>query len=115
MALAEPNRLRIVELLRKGPRNVGALQDALGMTQPQVSKHLRVLREAHLVDVEAQGPQRLYELRGQPLHELSAWLEGYRHLWGARLDKLEDVVRDLEKREQAEARARRRPQRTKRR
>jgi len=83
-ALAEPNRLRIVELLRDGPQSVGAISRALRLNQPQVSKHLRVLRNARLVEVEPRAQQRLYGLRAQPLRELSAWLERYRHIWDER-------------------------------
>ena len=83
-ALAEPNRLRIVELLRAGPRPVGAIGAALRLNQPQVSKHLRVLKNSRLVEVEPRAQQRLYGLRAQPLRELSAWLERYRHIWDER-------------------------------
>src|SRR5688572_33481345 len=79
-ALAEPNRLRIVELLRSGPRPVGAIGDALRLNQPQVSKHLRVLKEARLVDVQPRAQQRLYALSPGPLRELNEWLERYRRI-----------------------------------
>jgi DNA-binding transcriptional ArsR family regulator len=83
-ALAEPNRLRIVDLLRDGPLSVGAIGKALRLNQPQVSKHLRVLRNARLVEAEPRAQQRLYGLRAQPLRELNAWLERYRHIWDER-------------------------------
>lgn len=94
-ALAEPNRLRIVELLRDGPRPVGAIGAALGLNQPQVSKHLRVLKEARLVEVEARAQQRLYALQAKPLRELNEWLDRYRELWGERLDQLDELLEEL--------------------
>lgn len=94
-ALSEPNRLRIVDLLLEGPRPVGAIGDALKLNQPQVSKHLRVLKAARLVDVEARAQQRLYALRPEPLRELHDWLERYRAIWGERLDQLDLLTREL--------------------
>lgn len=98
-ALAEPNRFRIVELLRQGPRAVGDIGDRLRLNQPQVSKHLRVLKEAGLVDVQARAQQRLYALRAQPLRELSRWVERYRRLWEDRFEELDELVRELTKEE----------------
>ncbi|MBL8910292.1 MAG: winged helix-turn-helix transcriptional regulator [Archangium sp.] len=94
-ALAEPNRFKIVELLRVGARPVNDIGDRLKLNQPQVSKHLRVLKEAGLVDVEARAQQRLYALSPKPLRELDAWLEKYRELWVARFDTLDDVIDEL--------------------
>jgi DNA-binding transcriptional ArsR family regulator len=88
-ALAEPNRLRIVELLRTGPHPVGEIGERLRLRQPQVSKHLRVLKEAGLVAVSPDAQRRIYELRPQPLLELDAWLAPYRRFWDQRLDALE--------------------------
>ncbi len=88
-ALAEPNRFRIVELLRSGPRHVGEIEKRLKLRQTQVSKHLRVLREAGIVVSTVDAQRRLYELRPQPFRELDDWLEGYRSYWEARLDELE--------------------------
>lgn len=88
-ALAEPNRLQIVDLLRAGPRPVGEIGARLGLRQPQVSNHLRVLRERGLVQVRPRGQQRIYELRPEPLQALDRWLEPYRRFWSARLDALE--------------------------
>ena len=76
-ALAEPNRFQIVELLRTGPHAVNDIGDRLRLNQPQVSKHLRVLKEAGLVAVEPRRQQRLYELRPEPLRELHEWLERF--------------------------------------
>ncbi len=92
-ALAEPNRLRIVELLRDGPRPVGEIGERLRLRQPQTSKHLRVLKDAGLVEVRPDAQRRLYELRAQPLLELDAWLEPYRQYWSERLDALETMLR----------------------
>jgi len=87
--LAEPHRRRILDALRQGELPVGALVDELGSSQPLVSKHLRVLREAGLVEARVAGQHRLYRLRPEPLVELDAWLEPYRQLWRASLDRLE--------------------------
>ncbi|WP_426754688.1 ArsR/SmtB family transcription factor [Myxococcus sp. Y35] len=94
-ALADPNRFRIVEYLRGGARSVGAIGEALHLNQPQVSKHLRVLKEARLVDVEARAQQRLYGLRPEPLRELNAWLERYRDIWDERLGQLDSLLEEL--------------------
>lgn len=99
-ALAEPNRFRIVELLRDGPRPVGAIGEALKLNQPQVSKHLRVLKEARIVDVEARAQQRLYGLRPEPLREMNAWLERYRRIWDARLEQLDGLLEELKSEEE---------------
>jgi len=103
-ALAEPNRFRIVELLRAGPRTVIDIGDRLDLNQPQVSKHLRVLKAAGLVEVEPRAQQRLYELRAAPLRELHDWLERYRELWDARFKALDGR---LKKRENPHARRKR--------
>jgi DNA-binding transcriptional ArsR family regulator len=89
--LAEPRRLAILDLLRDGgERPVGELVDRLGASQPAVSKHLRVLKEAGLVDVRADAQRRLYRIRPEPLAELDEWLAAYRGLWTTHLDRLED-------------------------
>jgi DNA-binding transcriptional ArsR family regulator len=95
-ALAEPNRLQIVELLRHRPLAVGQIAERLRMRQPQVSKHLRVLSEAGLVQVRPLAQQRIYALRGEALRELDTWLERYRRLWGGRFDRLDDVLEELQ-------------------
>ena len=87
--LAEPHRRHILDLLREGERSVNELVLGLGLSQPGVSKHLRVLREAGLVRVRVDAQRRLYALHAQPLTELDEWLEPYRRLWGERLDALE--------------------------
>ena len=92
--LAEPTRLRILDLLRDRPRPVGELVDALGLSQPGVSRHLRVLREARLVDVRPEAQRRIYQVRPQPLAEVDAWLEPYRRLFAGHLDALERHLDD---------------------
>jgi DNA-binding transcriptional ArsR family regulator len=87
--LAEPRRRRILDVLRAGETSVGTLVHELGASQPLVSKHLRVLREAGLVAVRVDGQRRLYRLQPEPLVELDAWLEPYRQLWTESLDRLE--------------------------
>jgi DNA-binding transcriptional ArsR family regulator len=87
--LAEPNRRRILDLLRDESRAVGDLVSELGISQPGVSKHLRVLREAGLVEVTADAQRRVYRLRPEPLREIDAWLAPYRAAWTDRLDALE--------------------------
>jgi DNA-binding transcriptional ArsR family regulator len=87
--LAEPNRRRILELLREAERPVGELVEAMDLSQPAISKHLRVLREAGLVEVRAEAQRRLYRLRAQPLRVVEAWLAPYREMWEARLGDLE--------------------------
>jgi DNA-binding transcriptional ArsR family regulator len=87
--LAEPARRRILDLLRERPRLVGELSAELGLSQPGTSKHLRVLREAGLVEAQVDAQRRRYALRPEPLAELDAWLAPYRRLWDHRLDALE--------------------------
>src|SRR4051794_29649462 len=94
--VAEPTRRRILDLLRDDERSVGELVDALGVSQPGVSKHLRTLRDAGLVNVRADAQRRLYELRPEPLAEVDAWIAPYRRLWSRRLDALERHLDDRE-------------------
>lgn len=103
-ALSEPNRLRIVELLRTGPRPVNDIGERLHLNQPQVSKHLKVLKEAGLVDVQPRAQQRLYELRGEPLRKMSTWLERYRDVMEERFDQLDEVLEDLKQKEKKHGR-----------
>ncbi len=88
-ALAEPNRRRILDLLRGGERPAGDLVEALAISQPGVSKHLKLLREAGLVSVRADGQRRLYSLEPGGLADLDAWLMPYRHFWAGRLSALD--------------------------
>jgi DNA-binding transcriptional ArsR family regulator len=88
-ALAEPTRRDILDLLRDGERPVGELVQRLRVSQPAVSKHLRVLREAGLVEVRPVAQRRLYRIRPEPLAAMDEWLAPYRRLWTQSLDKLE--------------------------
>jgi DNA-binding transcriptional ArsR family regulator len=87
--VAEPTRRRILDLVRDEERSVGELVAKLELSQPGVSKHLRALREAGLVEVRQDAQRRLYRLRPEPLAEIDAWLAPYRRLWAQRLDALE--------------------------
>lgn len=89
-ALGEPRRVEILDLLRDGEQPVGHLVDRLNLSQPAVSKHLRVLRQAGLVESRVDAQRRLYRVRAEPLAELDDWLEPYRQLWERQLDRLED-------------------------
>jgi DNA-binding transcriptional ArsR family regulator len=106
-ALGEPNRFRIVELLRSGPRPVNDIGERLQLNQPQVSKHLRVLKQAGLVDVQPRAQQRLYELRAQPLRRLHDWLERYRQLWDARFEEMDQLIEELKDKEKPDGRKKR--------
>ena len=88
--LAEPSRRRILDLLRDGERPVGELVAEMRMTQPAVSKHLRVLKDAGLVAVRPDAQRRMYRIRPEPLAELDAWLAPYRSMWTESLDRLEE-------------------------
>jgi DNA-binding transcriptional ArsR family regulator len=91
-ALAEPNRLHIVELLRDGPRPVGDMVQRLHLRQPQVSKHLRVLSDAGLVDARVDAQRRIYTLRTVPLQQLDVWLERYRQLWEQNFQRFDALL-----------------------
>lgn len=98
--LAEPNRRRILDLLRDCEQPVGELVSQLQVSQPAVSKHLRVLREAGLVQVRGEAQRRLYSLRPEPLRAIDEWLAPYRAMWASRLDDLErhlDTMNDDER------------------
>lgn len=88
--LAEPHRREILDVLRDGETSVGELVEHLRLSQPNVSKHLRVLREAGMVAARGDRQQRLYRLEPGPLQELDAWLEPYRRYWSRSLDRLDD-------------------------
>jgi DNA-binding transcriptional ArsR family regulator len=87
--LADPSRRRILGLLLEGERSAGELVEALELSQPAVSKHLKVLREAGFAEVRADAQRRLYRLRPEPLAEIDAWLQPFRRFWAHKLDKLE--------------------------
>ena len=94
--LADSTRRRLLETLREGEYSVGALVDRLRMSQPSISKHLRVLREAGLATVRKDAQRRLYRLNPEGLREVDQWLEPFRASWGERLDALEDVLSSME-------------------
>jgi DNA-binding transcriptional ArsR family regulator len=87
--VAEPHRRRILDLLAEAERPVGELVERLDLSQPAVSKHLRILRDAGLVEVRGEAQRRLYRLRPEPLQAIDRWLMPYRRMWWARLDDLE--------------------------
>ena len=88
-ALADPTRRQIVEMLGRGPRASGEIAEGFAISAPAVSQHLKVLREARLVDVRVDAQRRLYRVRTEPLRAIDEWLEPYRLLWASRLDDLE--------------------------
>jgi DNA-binding transcriptional ArsR family regulator len=98
-AVAEPRRRRILDVLAGGERPVNDLVGALGIAQPQVSKHLKVLREVGLVAVRSDGRQRLYRLDARPLKAIHDWLREYEQGWTERFNALEDVLQELEQKE----------------
>jgi DNA-binding transcriptional ArsR family regulator len=87
--IAEPNRRAILGLLAKRERSVGEIEHKLRMAQPSVSKHLRVLRKAGLVEARVDAQRRVYRIRPEPLREVDAWLAPFRHFWSAHVDALE--------------------------
>ncbi|WP_223588288.1 ArsR/SmtB family transcription factor [Neobacillus bataviensis] len=101
-ALAEPNRLQIVELLRLGPLTVGEIADHLHIRQPQASKHLRVLYKAGMVEFSVEANRRIYNLRSEPFKALDLWLKKYRDIWEEKFDNLDRYLQDLQKRENKE-------------
>ena len=98
-AVAEPRRRQILDTLAGGERPVNDLVDALGLGQPQVSKHLRVLREVGAVDVREVGRQRLYRLNGGPLKPIFEWVKPFERTWQQRFDRLDAVLEDLKSEE----------------
>lgn len=101
-AIAEPQRRAILVLLRDGERPVTGLARDLGMSQPQASKHLRVLREVGLVRVRGAGKQRLYGLDARGLQPVHAWVGGFEQFWSGTFDRLDAYVRDLNQARQEE-------------
>jgi DNA-binding transcriptional ArsR family regulator len=98
--LADPHREHIVEMLRDGPLTVGEITRRLGIRQPQVSKHLKVLSEAAIVEVQPQANRRIYRLRREPFQELEAWLQSFRRLWEERFDRLDNYLLEIQATEQ---------------
>ena len=101
-AVAEPRRRQILDVLAGGDRPVNDLVETLGMSQPQVSKHLRVLREVGAVDVRDEGRQRLYRLNGHALKPIHDWVSSYERSWSERFDQLDVVLAELNQKELAE-------------
>ena len=101
-AAAEPRRRQILDLLSGGERPVNDLVRELGLAQPHVSKHLRVLREVGAVEVRGAGRQRLYRLNGQALKPIHDWVKGYERLWSERFEQLDDVLQDLKAKEEGD-------------
>ena len=95
-ALAEPNRLHIVEYLRDGPHTVSEIASHLERPQPQVSKHLRVLSEAGIVEMQAAAQRRIYRLQAAPFDEMDSWLDTFRQVWENRLDALGGYLEELQ-------------------
>jgi DNA-binding transcriptional ArsR family regulator len=98
-AVAEPRRREILDLLAQGERPVNDLVELLGLAQPQVSKHLRVLREVDLVHVRDAGRQRVYRLNPGPLRSIHDWLGKYEQMWNAKFDAMDTVLAELKKEE----------------
>ena len=103
-AVAEPRRRAILDVLAAGERPVNDLVQVLGVPQPQVSKHLRVLREVGAVEVRDEGRQRLYRLNGHALKPIHDWVKGYERLWSDRFEQLDLVLEDLKQKEQGDGR-----------
>ena len=101
-AVAEPRRRQILDVLAAGERPVNDLVRVLGLAQPQVSKHLRVLREVGAVDVREQGRQRLYRLNGHALKPIHDWVQEYERTWTERFDRLDAVLQELKQKEEGD-------------
>ena len=101
-AVAEPRRRAILDVLADGERSVNDLVAELGLAQPQVSKHLRVLREVGAVDVRDEGRRRLYRINGEALKPIHDWVSGFEQLWTERFDRLDSVLEDLKREERGD-------------
>jgi DNA-binding transcriptional ArsR family regulator len=101
-AVAEPRRREILDLLAGGERAVNQLVELVGLTQPQVSKHLRVLREVGLVDVRDEGRQRLYRLNGPGLKPIHDWVSSYERTWSERFERLDVVLQDFKRKDEGD-------------
>ena len=101
-AVAEPRRRQILDVLAAGERQVGDLVEELRLPQPQVSKHLRVLREVGAVEVRGDGRRRLYRLNGPALKPIHDWVKDYERFWAERFGRLDDVLGELKEKEQAD-------------
>ncbi len=98
-AVAEPRRRQIIDVLSGGERRVNDLVTLIGLPQPQVSKHLKVLREVGLVDVRQEGRERIYALEGRSLKPIHDWVKNYERMWSDRFDALENVLEELKEEE----------------
>src|SRR3954468_11387714 len=103
-AVAEPRRRQILDVLAGGERSVNDIVRRLGLAQPLVSKHLRVLREVGAVDVRDQGRQRLYRLNGRALKPIHDWVKEYEQTWSDRFELMDDVLEDLKQKEEGDER-----------
>ena len=103
-AVAEPRRRQILDVLAGGERPVNDLVERLGLAQPQVSKHLRVLREVGLVDVREEGRQRIYRVNGRSLKPIHDWVKSYERSWTERFDRLDVVLEELKQEEEGDGR-----------
>ena len=101
-AVAEPRRRQILDVLAGGERPVNDLVHLLGLAQPQVSKHLRVLREVGAVDVRDEGRQRVYRLNGHALKPIHDWVKDYEDSWSERFDRLDVVLEELKEKEEGD-------------
>ncbi len=99
-AVAEPRRRQLLDALAAGERRVNDLVTLLDLAQPQVSKHLKVLREVGLVEVRQEGRERFYRLEGPPLKPIHDWVKNYERMWNERFDALDDVLEDLKSKEE---------------
>ncbi|MBY9078500.1 winged helix-turn-helix transcriptional regulator [Paenibacillus sp. HN-1] len=95
-ALAEPNRMNIVQLLRDGPLAVGEIAERLGLRQPQASKHLKVLSDSGIVEVRIDANRRIYTLRAEPFQAMDDWVQSFRHIMEERFDNLDNYLRELQ-------------------
>ncbi|KOP68200.1 ArsR family transcriptional regulator [Bacillus sp. FJAT-18019] len=100
LTLAEPNRFNIVELLKKGPKSVGDIVQALGISQPHVSRHLRILSEVGIVSSRREAQLRIYSLEAGPFQELDEWFDSFSVLWEERFDQFETYMLDYKKKEE---------------
>ncbi|MFJ6210652.1 ArsR/SmtB family transcription factor [Lysinibacillus sp. NPDC092081] len=100
-ALSEPNRMNIVELLRQGPLTVGEIADQLGLRQPQTSKHLKVLSDNGIVEVQAEANRRIYKLRPEPFQALDSWIQSFQSVMQERFDNLDEYLKELQKKEKS--------------
>jgi DNA-binding transcriptional ArsR family regulator len=107
-AVAEPQRRQILTLLATGEQSVNDIAAALGLKQPQVSKHMRVLKEVGLVGVRALGQQRLYALKGKGIKPIHDWVSTFEQYWNKTLDQMDDYLKDIQSREKTDGRKQRR-------